>query len=98
MLQIPKETSLDNVKWQMAVDKRDVCLSGWQKFEFEERSVVFVKIVGTKADIVSSFSLKFSYSIFLLFEKYDIIPIKMRNLIFFLEISRKVKLFLNYIC
>lgn len=42
------ETSLDNRDWKMAVDKREESLSGWQKFEFEERPVVFVKIVGTQ--------------------------------------------------
>lgn len=47
------ETSLDNENWQLAVDKRDESLSGWQQFQFEERPVVFVKIVGTQFDIVS---------------------------------------------
>lgn len=47
------ETSMDNENWQMAVDKRDASVSGWQQFEFGERLVTFVKIIGTKADIVS---------------------------------------------
>lgn len=49
------ETSLDKEKWQMAIDKRDESLSGWQKFEFEERPVSFIKIIGTNPDIVSCF-------------------------------------------
>lgn len=47
------ETSMDNVEWQMAVDKRNEVLSGWQTFQFEERPVSFIKIIGTKPDIVS---------------------------------------------
>lgn len=53
------ETSLDKEKWQMAVDKRNESLSGWQQFKFEERPVSFVKIIGTKADIVSCFVFHF---------------------------------------
>lgn len=49
------ETSLDNENWQMAVDKRDDSLSGWQQFEFEERTTVFVKIVGSQSKNVSFF-------------------------------------------
>lgn len=52
------QTSLDNVNWQMAVDKRDESLTGWQHFEFEERAVVFVRIVGTQSDVVSGFHFK----------------------------------------
>lgn len=48
------QTSFDQEKWQMAVDKCNESLSGWQQFEFEERVVVFVKIVGTEANIVST--------------------------------------------
>lgn len=47
------QTSLDNENWQMAVDKHDETLSGWQQFVFDERLVTFVKIIGTND--VSSF-------------------------------------------
>lgn len=54
------ETSLDKEKWQMAVDKREESLSGWQQFSFTERPVIFIKIIGTKKDIVSSFCFSIS--------------------------------------
>lgn len=53
------ETSLENENWQMAVDKRDESLLGWQQFEFEERLVVFVKIVGTQSNMVGAFVVNF---------------------------------------
>lgn len=42
------ETSLDKEIWEMAVDKRDEDLAGWQEFKFTQRLVSFVKIIGTK--------------------------------------------------
>lgn len=47
---------LSSSTWQMAVDKREESLSGWQQFEFEERLVSYVKIIGV-GEGVSNFLL-----------------------------------------
>ncbi|XP_055299680.1 BTB/POZ domain-containing protein 9-like [Sitodiplosis mosellana] len=44
------ETSMNKSKWQMAVDKRNETLSGWQDFDFEPRPAIFIKITGTQSD------------------------------------------------
>lgn len=41
------ETSINETDWQMVVDMRNERLKSWQKFTFETRPVVFIKIVGT---------------------------------------------------
>lgn len=41
------ETSLDQVKWTMVVDKRNENCRSWQVLTFEPRAVSFVKITGT---------------------------------------------------
>lgn len=47
------ETSLNQTDWEMAVDKRDETLSGWQEFNFVPRPALFIKITGTQSDNVS---------------------------------------------
>lgn len=49
------ETSTDNKNWEIAVDKRKERLRSWQKFKFQMRPVVYIKITGTysSADDVS---------------------------------------------
>lgn len=41
------ETSLDQLKWDMAVDKREEQLGSYQVLTFARRPVTFFKIVGT---------------------------------------------------
>ena len=41
------ETSLDQVKWTMVVDKRNENCRSWQVLTFEPRAVSFIKITGT---------------------------------------------------
>lgn len=48
------ETSTDKINWKMAIDKRNEYLSSWQEFDFEPRSAIFVRITGTRSDIVSN--------------------------------------------
>lgn len=63
------ETSIDKENWQLAVDKRNESLLGWQEFEFKERPVVFIKIVGTQSGLYKVLNLvwrkKFLVFIFL---------------------------------
>lgn len=46
-------TSLNNLNWKIAVNKQNKFLSGWQEFDFEPRSAIFIKITGTQPDVVS---------------------------------------------
>lgn len=52
------ETSLNRIDWEVAVDKRNEQLRSWQKFTFESRAVVFIRIIGTynTANEVSDFT------------------------------------------
>lgn len=47
------ETSMDEEVWEMAVDKREDYLSGWQEFNFKPRPANHIKITGTQKDVVS---------------------------------------------
>lgn len=42
------ETSIDESIWEMAIDKRNESLSGWQEFDFEPRPTTFIRIKGTR--------------------------------------------------
>lgn len=61
------ETSLDKDIWEMAVDKRDEILSGWLEFDFEPRSAIFIKITGTRSDIVRLYSKCYFRNIMIMF-------------------------------
>lgn len=47
------ETSMDKTNWKIAIDKRNDYLSSWQEFDFEPRSAIFIRIMGTRSDVVS---------------------------------------------
>lgn len=47
------ETSRNGSDWEMAVDKREEALTGWQEFDFVPRAANYIKITGTKKDVVS---------------------------------------------
>lgn len=41
------ETSVDENKWELVVDKRNERLQSWQTFTFEQRPISFIRLVGT---------------------------------------------------
>lgn len=55
------ETSVDNSKWEMAVDKRDEFLKSWQNFTFTERQTIYIKICGVKTTAPGSCDFRCTY-------------------------------------
>jgi BTB/POZ domain-containing protein 9 len=47
------ETSVDKTNWRIAVDRTKANCSSWQLLQFDERPVVFIKIVGTYSTVTN---------------------------------------------
>ena len=41
------ETSVNNVTWEIVADRRNENCKSWQNIRFDERPVVFIRIIGT---------------------------------------------------